>query len=179
MRETIFLVVLKGVAIETIHSPGIFKVSQNGDRWAESWGLLSYRIAPPHPLPLWPPAQTAFAQSANMGNEPVKLTCVPSIERTPFLTSHAVFFMRTPGNNSCLATVWTKLEFSRAIGLRLSCGHSELYIWQVSFMPLAAVVLWVPPVTLQQATDVEKCSFNIMTSSAVVFLSSYLPLPHF
>lgn len=93
---------LKGVATETIHSPVIFKASQDGNNQQRVEGIIPNAL--PNPLPS---LFCAFAQSTNMGNEPVKLTCVPSIERTPFLPSDAVFFMRTPGNNFCLASVWT------------------------------------------------------------------------
>lgn len=147
-------------------------MSQDGNRLAENWGLLSYCITQPHPLPSLTTSPHCFCTEHHYGKQAYE-THLCALNKTlvesavPYITRY--FLYEDAWEQFLSGFCANKLEFSREIGLCLSCGHSELCIWQASFIPLAAVVQWTLPVTHKLATDVEGCSFNIMASSTVAF----------
>lgn len=70
--------------------------------------MLPYLLV--HFIPLSAFSSPDCFLTAVIRNRPVKLTCVTSVRLwwgKLFIASYSVFFTGTPGNNSCLASVWT------------------------------------------------------------------------
>lgn len=166
------------------------KVSQDGDGWVEVGGGTS--AASPHPPHLLPvdtafphhhPATRALTQSIIIGNKPLKLIHVPSVRlwwRPPFPSSHAVCFMRTPGNNSCLASVWTTVRIFPSNWYAFILGT----LWTVyltrfpySVRGRAAVGSTCDPPRRAERTEKRK-GFFLPTTSSWWLLLSYLMWPH-